>query len=636
MAHEQPGTQLGQYILGERLASGGMAEVFHARCAGAQRFDHPFVIKRMHQELAEDREFVEMFVDEARISGHLDHPNIVTQYDFEATEHGLFIVLEYVDGPDLLTVLQACAARQKPMPAELAVYTVCHLLEALDYAHNMEIRGRPVSIVHRDVSPGNVLISRRGRVRLTDFGVATASDRQREDGSGTLKGKYGYMSPEQIETKVLDGRSDIFSAGVVLAELLTGHRLFSNSNPLEVLLMARAANLERLEKYGEHIDVGLLVILEKALQRERNDRYVSAADFRDVLAGWLSGGRTRTSASALAQFVKQLDDDGYLERDEGAVDSTFSGQGTQADIRSAARAADRGRQIFEMGTMGDAMPMDMTLGAAGTIRAEPPKFPDEPEPEPEPEHYEDISVDSTLEPRVALDHGRGDFSLWMPLELIGIIVAEKRTGLLTLSQGEVQKDAYFEEGHPVFVGSNVPEERFGQFLVQRDLLQEEQLERALAAMPHFGGQLGQALVGLGLIKPVDAVHLLAQQVADKLLKSCCWESGTFTWIEELTNPHAAVTLHLSSCQIVLHAVHQLAPEHLLAWAVDHAERCPTWDAQAADAFAFGPQLAAYLETLDGTTSIGDLVTSVAEGRATLAASLYALTVCAAFAPAITE
>jgi eukaryotic-like serine/threonine-protein kinase len=211
----------GQYELIERLAAGGMAELFKARVVGSHGFVKPIVIKRILPHLAADPQFVDMFIDEAKITARLSHPKIVQVMALGTENDQPFIAMEYVEGMDVLQLLRQTKALGEGVPVELAVH-ICHeVLDALDYAHQATgAAGAPLGIVHRDISPGNVLVSRRGDVKLADFGIARAVERQQHTATGTLKGKYGYMSPEQIVGADLDGRSDLFSVGIVLAELL--------------------------------------------------------------------------------------------------------------------------------------------------------------------------------------------------------------------------------------------------------------------------------------------------------------------------------------------------------------------------------------------------------------------------------
>jgi len=624
MRDEMPGqsTRLGQYILGERLAAGGMAEIFHASCVTPGRYDRPIVLKRMHKHLADNREFVNMFVDEARISTRLDHPNIVQLHDFQANSDGLYIILEYVDGPDLLSLLKGAARRRTTMPPEVAAYVACHILEALDYAHSMEIGGRAMGVVHRDVSPGNVLISQHGRVKLADFGIARANDRQRETATGTLKGKYGYMSPEQVQAKHLDGRSDVFSCAIVLAELLMSKRLFRAPNQLDVLLMVRSADLSRLDKNGGHIDDAMQAIIRKGLSRDRDDRYSTAGEFRDALADWLAARKDRMSTAILKSYVRELTEAGFVKpasQGEGTGSMTMSGTATRAMSKAARSAAQVGREMFELGTMGS---MDIALGAPGvTVITSRPEILSDIDDE-----YEDVTIETPLEAAEALECGHGEFGFILPLDLVGAIVSQKRTGLLTVERDNINKQAYFEDGHPIFVASNDPQERFGQFLVLKGLITDEQLERAIATMPHFGGKLGQALVGLGLLKPVDAVHLLAEQVAEKLLRASCWDFGRFAWEENKKNPHEVVALYLSSYRIVARAVQQLSDQRLSEWLGPKRETCPNLAAFAPyDAYGLGPSLTKHLLTMDGSKSLGALIDSVSgKGTRIMSAAAYAL------------
>ncbi len=613
---------LGQYVLGDKLASGGMAEIFHATCVDARRYDRPIVLKRMHKHLADDADFVNMFVDEARISTRLDHPNIVRLLDFQANAEGLYIILEYVDGPDLLSLLKGAARRRTAMPAEIAAYITCHVLEALDYAHTMEIDGRVLEVVHRDVSPGNILISQQGRIKLTDFGIARANDRQEKAKEGTLKGKFGYMSPEQVEAEKLDGRSDVFSTAIVLAELLMSKRLFRAPNPLDVLLMVRSGDLGRLEKYGSQIDPALLAIILKALARDRDERYATAAEFRDALTDWLAQGKQRMSISILKSYIDKLTEDGFVEPSspgEGTTSVTMSGTATRAVSLAAKGEAHLGRKLFEEGVASD---MDLTLGAAGvTVITDRPEVLQEIE-----EEYADITVDTPLDASAALNAGHGGFGFLVPLDLVGAIAVGTRTGLLTLEHERVAKQAYFVEGHPVFVASNDPQERFGQFLVAKGHISQEQLSRAIATMPHFGGRLGQALVGLELIKAVDTVRLLAEQISDKLLRACCWEQGHFVWQEGELNPYTSVSLHLSSYRIIARGVQRVPEERLKGWMLTKRETRPNLARCAPfDAYGFGPSLSSRLLTMDGSRSLGSLIDSVSEqGRRVMSSAAYAL------------
>jgi serine/threonine protein kinase len=277
-------SQFGRYTLVERLATGGMAEVFKAKILSAHGFEKLLVIKRILPNLAADKTFVSMFIDEAKLTAQLIHPKIVQVTDFGEENGQYFIALEFVDGFDGLGLLRSAAQKHVRLPIPICMFIAAEVLDALDYAHNAkDSEGKPMHLVHRDISPSNVFIARRGDVKLGDFGIAHAQERESKTQAGTLKGKYGYMSPEQVTGGDLDGRSDIFAVGIVLAEMLMGKRLFTAPNDLDVLLMVRDGRLERWDKYGKDIPASLDAIVRKALAKNLDERYQNAAEFRNAL-----------------------------------------------------------------------------------------------------------------------------------------------------------------------------------------------------------------------------------------------------------------------------------------------------------------------------------------------------------------
>ena len=277
-------SQFGRYTLVQRLATGGMAEVFKAKILSGHGFEKLLVIKRILPNLAADKTFVSMFIDEAKLTAQLIHPKIVQVTDFGEVNGQYFIALEFVDGFDGLALLRSAAHKQIRLPVAICMFVAMEVLDALDYAHNAkDVDGKPMHLVHRDISPSNVFISQRGDVKLGDFGIAHAQERESKTQAGTLKGKYGYMSPEQVGGADLDCRSDLFAVGIVLAEMLMGKRLFTAQNDLDVLLMVRDGRLDRFEKYGKDIPKALETIVRKGLAKNPDERFQTAAEFRDAL-----------------------------------------------------------------------------------------------------------------------------------------------------------------------------------------------------------------------------------------------------------------------------------------------------------------------------------------------------------------
>ncbi|RMH45060.1 MAG: hypothetical protein D6689_00785 [Deltaproteobacteria bacterium] len=261
-----------KYRLGERIGGGGMAEVFRATKLGVEGFARPVAIKRMLPALSADDKFAEMFVNEARLASLLLHPNIVAVLDFDRDDQGrLFIVMELVDGKDLRHL-----AASGPLPIPVSAFIVSQVLRALAYAHELTDGGRPLGMVHRDVSPHNVLLSWDGAVKLSDFGIAKAMGASGASRTGTLKGKVGYMSPEQAHGLPLDGRSDVFAVGIMFHELLTGRRLFGGATEAEVLSRMLAQPIASPRALNPDVPEDVAAACLGMLERDRDRRFASA------------------------------------------------------------------------------------------------------------------------------------------------------------------------------------------------------------------------------------------------------------------------------------------------------------------------------------------------------------------------
>jgi len=300
-------TPFGKYELLERIAAGGMAEVFLARATGLAGFERRLVIKRIREEHARDPRFVQSFVNEARIGVHLDHPNIVQVYELGRVGDAWYIAMEHLHGRDLTRLRKAVGARGERIPAPVAVRLVADVCRALAYAHTRYTAdGQPLGLVHRDVSPHNVVVTFSGEVKLVDFGIARLMHEQAPaQGAGLIGGgKYAYMSPEQARGEPLDHRSDLFSAGIVLWELLVGHRLFQHDDPAEKLRRVQQAIIPHPADAGVAIDDDLWGILSTALSHDRDQRYAAAATMEEDLRAWLFATRERVERTHLAQLLQ--------------------------------------------------------------------------------------------------------------------------------------------------------------------------------------------------------------------------------------------------------------------------------------------------------------------------------------------
>jgi eukaryotic-like serine/threonine-protein kinase len=668
----------GRYQLVERLAVGGMAELFKGRVVGSHGFQKPVVIKKILPHLAADAAFVAMFIDEAKITARLDHPKIAQVLELGTIDEQLYIAMEFVDGLDTLAILRACAQRKQALPAPIAVHIAHEVLDALDYAHSArDEEGSTLGIVHRDISPSNVLVSRRGDVKLADFGIAHAVERQQKTQAGMLKGKYGYMSPEQVVGGDLDGRSDLFSVGIVLAEMLMGRRLFTAPNELDVLLMVRDVRLDRLEKYGTDIDPSLRAIVDKALARDLKARFASAVEFRDALSEWLFEKRHRVTPADVGVFVEGLL--GGSPARTGGSSSVVTPKPESAmkprpvavtptpqpspptpppaapppRQRSTPRPApaavrpplplappptelEQTEPFYRLpeSELAGPVPIAMdvsdvsgpivTIERTGANKPSPLAAAARPQPVERPARSEsefvDLAMELEMELAGELDQpppskrraetvpatpsataaagmtavppadatprlGRigdpadeeGNLGHVPPIRILYRLAVEKSTGLLVVDVGGeagITKEIYFTGGTPEFVASNLARELLGEYLVAQRVISAGELAMALAMMPHFGGRLGDTLVGLGLMKPLDVFRHLTRQVRDKIVDVCTWNKGHYRWYPGRRNGRESFPLGLDAFEVLGAGATALPAEQLELWGQPFAEHCP--------------------------------------------------------------
>ncbi|MFH1130526.1 MAG: protein kinase [Pseudomonadota bacterium] len=296
----------GKYHLLERINVGGMAEVFRAKAYGVEGFERLLAVKRILPNIAADKEFINMFIDEAKIAVQLNHANIAQIFDLGRVEGSYFIALEYVHGKDVRAIFEICRNSSKKMPVPQACFVVMKVCEGLDYCHNKrDSAGREMNLVHRDVSPQNILISYDGEVKLVDFGIAKAAGKGSKTQAGILKGKFGYMSPEQVRGLPLDRRSDIFSVGIVLYELITGERLFHGDSDFSTLEKVRNVEILPPSAFNRKIGDELEQIVLKALAKDVDERYQNAIDLHDDLQAYMYTSGEFYSRKDLAAWMKR-------------------------------------------------------------------------------------------------------------------------------------------------------------------------------------------------------------------------------------------------------------------------------------------------------------------------------------------
>lgn len=306
----------GKYILLERLAAGGMAEVYLSKSTGAVGVNKFVAIKRILPQYSDHKEFIEMFKEEAKIAVNLNHGNVVSIYDFGVEKSQFFLVMEYVEGRNLRQVLNELKKLNTQFVVEQIVYLMKEVAAGLDHAHRCidGTTGKPLNIVHRDMSPQNIMISFEGEVKIIDFGIAKAETQMEATKAGTLKGKYGYMSPEQADGQAIDPRTDIFSLGIILWELLANDRLFTSNSEAAILRKIRECQIPSIRKINPSVPPELESIVNKALAKDKSLRYQTASAFHRDLNRFLNTQYPEFSPHDFSVFMKNAFSAAFLEQ----------------------------------------------------------------------------------------------------------------------------------------------------------------------------------------------------------------------------------------------------------------------------------------------------------------------------------
>lgn len=570
-------TKLGDYEIVQWLATGGMAEVYLARRRGARGFTKLVALKRILPQFAADAEFVAMFTDEAQICSSLTHPNLVEVFDFGEEERELFMAMELVDGTNCARLVRAAAARGEAVPLEDALFIVLNVLRGLEYAHDAEDdEGNPLNLVHRDVSPGNVLISRLGAIKLADFGIVRAASLERRTESGQLKGKLGYMSPEQVLGKELDRRSDLFTLGIVLAELLTGRPLFSHGAELDILVRIRDANISTFLRYGSDLPPELLDIGRKALARNPEERFQHAGAFAEAIEGFARQHRLNLGPMRLAAYLEAL---GLVKpasrsgefRFRGVLDSTPRAKPLR---RPAAPASETAPATYEVilddGDLLPPVPLARILEGLITGRIPPearvsrnkgPFLPLREHPE-----LRRIASRSSSRWDVTVTSIEGNPIPFDARTLAGHLYAIGKaapTAALLAIQGPERKKVHLKGGLVTLVSSTDPSELLGERLLRAERILPIELDMALALAPRHGGRVGDALVGLGILRPLELYQALYEQTIERAAALLRWTEGEIWILPPSNHDEDGLPWGISFLEIITHGVLQANDEATL-------------------------------------------------------------------------
>lgn len=310
------GTRFGKYTLLNRIAVGGMAEVFLARQEGLEGFEKTICIKRIRPHLSSQPNFVRMFLNEAKLAAQLNHPNVVQIYDLGRVNDSYFIAMEYISGRDMSRIIPKAEKAGIPFPMIYALRIASNVCEGLYYAHTKgDAYGNPLNVVHRDITPENILVSFNGTVKIVDFGIAKANTQLEQTRAGEIKGKLSYMSPEQCMGHVLDARSDIFSFGSVIYEWITGYKLFTGENEMAILKSIIDGKIYPPSYFKEDVPEAVERILMKALDKDKSKRYQSAWEMQFDIDTYLASSEFTPSNIHLSNFLKQIFGD-EIEREK--------------------------------------------------------------------------------------------------------------------------------------------------------------------------------------------------------------------------------------------------------------------------------------------------------------------------------
>jgi len=562
----------GKYELLELIGTGGMAEIFKARATGPEDFQKVLVVKKILPEYAQNRAFVNMLIAEAKVTSLLEHPNIVQIYELGEIEGQYYIAMELVDGADLLDVLARCTRDKLRLPTELALFIISEVCKGLAHAHAAtDADGRPLNIIHRDVSPSNILLGLNGAVKIMDFGVATADfgrDPVFDPSQASLKGKLGYLSPEQVLGLPIDRRSDVFALGIILFEVLTLKRLFLGKTDIQTLVNIREANVERKFKRHSYIPKPIRTILHRALARDPAHRYQTATDMQEAILDYLFETRLRVTSRSLATFLRQvLHPPAPLEApatrpqarpdffDEASAPpgATVPELPPDAHARPALPRAlsrvDLSNATFHFRVDGEPVfgPVDFdrlnallvarcvgprewvsingsdwirTCDVAAIVDLHPALFEEEPD-------------------RPLLD---GPLNRYRTPHLFHQIAQGALAGKLKLTRGCVQKEIYFDRGRPVLAHSNLKSELFGAFLIRRGLVPPEHVDSALALALDPRTLLGTALVRSGVLDADRIAAALHDQFRDRLVEPFTWTTGWYEFFVGVLPPRPALPL----------------------------------------------------------------------------------------------
>lgn len=629
--------RFGPFFLDARIAVGGTAEVYLARPAAPDSGLPPkLVVKRLLPHFVTDAQGRTMFEREARLHAAVNHPNVVSVFHAGTEEKGEpYLAMEYVDGVDGYRLLRRLRQEDELLPTGVAVHVARQVLLALESVHAARdpSSGGSLGIVHRDVTPSNIYLSREGAVKLGDFGIARSTTRAtlRSEAGNVLKGKFAYLSPEQVAGESSDHRADLFSLASVLAETLLNRPLFPGGGQLAILLAIRDCKIDALAEIAPRLPPGLFAVMQRALARDPADRYASAAEFSAALAPFEVGERLAVhEIAARVRWVQQAPSSDHIK---AIRESASMRRAARAEPPSEAPPSTQSEPAPEPMPASEPLPVAPTLASMTAVSA--PGRPAPPRPRPrgempavnvtrrapdegrmdgrKTEEYEfahswvvresgeqlgpwsfarlmEALATGQVEPSDRIDFlGRGlklasqidELARFFPsttattnqlagpgapdfrevlddssmLTSLMTILLNRETGVLFVTAAgngnSGRKELYFLNGKLHHVVSSNASELLGEYLVRRGKLQREELDLALAVLPRYGGRMGDTLIALGLVGPVDIFRAIREQGRDRVADLFSWKNGNATFYRGEAPPHVEFPLDLDLAPLML-------------------------------------------------------------------------------------
>jgi eukaryotic-like serine/threonine-protein kinase len=599
--------RFGSYLLHKRIAVGGMSEVYLAKPIEGHSPAPLLVIKRLLPAALEDEASRKTFATEAKLNMAARHANVVEVFEAGEFDGEPYLAMEYVAGVDAYRLMRRCQSESRPIPPGVAIYAARELCRALACVHNLpDETGHPLGIVHRDVTPSNVYLSETGDVKLGDFGIARAIAQSRASGSHALKGKYGYLAPEQVSGEPADHRADLFSLAVVLAEMLIGKSLFPGAGQLAVLLAIRDCRIDPLRAAAKSLPNGLLSVLERALAKSPEQRFSSAEQLHAALQPFEQPNRAALREQLAELVVWARDASALAKRLEGQLrDSNVSGPSvgphfsdrsvdnmvspsphtSRANIRTLEGTVfpdvpfsklvelivtgeltdrdevDMGGQGYRQVQSIEILARHLPQGTATTTRLDGPGIPD---------YAAELQTTSMLEIMGWLLQRRETGVLFAERPFIAPpdssrpVDSKPPPSIRAAPQTTIRKELYLDKARLVLVASTEPSELLGEYLDRHGAIDRAELDMALMALPRFDGRLGDTLIGLGLVDPVEVFRAIQNQGRERVTDIFRWPQGRLTFYRGVAPQRIDFRLDLDLPELMLAGLeHQDATDALM-------------------------------------------------------------------------